>query len=443
MIPIKAVAIDNDQNELNLAIRGLVNANISCIPVLYESISGIAGTIREPLKGIRLVFMDINLIGSGDPKPQELVDPIANVIRELIAANEGPYALIFWSKIDSKVDELKELLSERHSNIPPPSVIGLIDKKIVLSNSDNEIDAFMHELNLQLDNNPIITALVKWESQCTHAATETINNLLDVAGTTVNWGDIEDNAISVSKLLRKIAEETVGKDNLSGNEITALIEGLAPIHLDSLVRLIDKKRLFHIKDAIYKGDSSDDFKVDLASLNSFYHIDTENCDNTERGAFIEIDFKRHLEGLLENKKIAVFREYIVAKGNNEETKKKDIQACLKTSKFGLIEISPACDYAQNNARSHRYVLSVLIKSKYIDDRKITNKGKHNAIEVIPNLKIFNEEYSLRINYRYVFGLDPAKQGLDQPIFRLREQILNDIVFKYGKYASRPGIISFR
>ena len=65
--------------------------------------------------------------------------------------------------------------------------------------------------------------------------------------------------------------------------------------------------------------------------------------------------------------------------------------------------------------------------------------------------IGEKSYILKLSFKYMLGTIPESRvngilyknpWLGTPIFRLREQILSDISFKYAQYSTRPGIISF-
>ena len=62
----------------------------------------------QPLSGIRLAFLDMDIIGAGvDPKSK--VAALANCMRRVIDRNNGPYVAIAWTKHPELVEELDAL----------------------------------------------------------------------------------------------------------------------------------------------------------------------------------------------------------------------------------------------------------------------------------------------------------------------------------------------
>lgn len=69
--------------------------------------------------------------------------------------------------------------------------------------------------------------------------------------------------------------------------------------------------------------------------------------------------------------------------------------------------------------------------------------KHSGIYRLPNIKVLDQEYIVKISFMYQVGAIPDfNKWLGRPIFRLKDQILSDISFKASQHASRPGIIRF-
>jgi hypothetical protein len=125
--------------------------------------------------------------------------------------------------------------------------------------------------------------------------------------------------------------------------------------------------------------------------------------------------------------------------------------------LGLVEVSADCDQAQRKTKLHRYLLAALIPNEFkeitaFETNGVDRETAHEGIYKTPTLSIDNKEYILKLSFKYQFGTNPKSlvnevlyenSWLGTPKFRLREQILADIVFKCAQYATRPGIICFR
>lgn len=458
MFPVKVVAIDNDQAELDIAIKGLVRANIPLLPIKYDDLEGIGETVSSPLKGVRLVFCDINLNElNGTLNASQVTGIIAQLLKDLISSDNGPYVLVFWSKHPTLVDDIKQQIHERYIDVPSPAIIGMLDKNALpvdfldTENQRRNVEFFLQELNKIVSQSPVMELLLRWESICTSAASQTTNNLYQLALPEPSWASIGSDVEPVGYVVKRIAEETVGSKNLAGKSSVALKEGLIPILHDNLSKIEDEQfdrsteRIIESENSIGTGGV-----IDNVSLNSFYHIDFNHLSSTERGSFIKINIEDNaiFESLFKHNWSSIFSEFY-----DQSFYREYVQRCrfgqeppIKTklirnaSVVGLIEISPSCDHAQNKQRNHRYLLTVLIP--YEHECVTSKKGDHQGVHVLPPVNIRGASYSPRVNFRYVVGLNSDHQILQAPLFRLREQILNEVTFKYAQHASRPGIISF-
>ena len=50
---------------------------------------------------------------------------------------------------------------------------------------------------------------------------------------------------------------------------------------------------------------------------------------------------------------------------------------------------------------------------------------------------------LRVSARFPVSVGPAEFQHCSPLYRLREQILNDLIYDLHSHGARPGVLSFR
>src|SRR5471030_3107101 len=65
------------------------------------------------MRGVRVVFMDINLIGGAMGSDGQNFAAIQTCLQTLLAHDNGPYLLITWSSHDDYADRLFVFLNER------------------------------------------------------------------------------------------------------------------------------------------------------------------------------------------------------------------------------------------------------------------------------------------------------------------------------------------
>ena len=77
--------------------------------------------------------MDLNLAELGGlPDAKSLSGPVFSVLKDIVAPNAGPYILIFWTQVGSRVGEVEQILYERLEKVTgipcPISVVELTTK---------------------------------------------------------------------------------------------------------------------------------------------------------------------------------------------------------------------------------------------------------------------------------------------------------------------------
>lgn len=450
MLPVKVVALDNDRNELDLAIKGLSMALMPVLPLLYDSLSGVDHLLQEPLHGVRIVFCDINLTEtSGTLNASQVTGSIAEALGKIVSLDNGPYALIFWSKHTDLVNGIQEQFIQRYNDILAPSIIGRLDKNHLpvgtddMNQQNENIKYFTQKLKEILTENPVMELLFRWETLCAKSSTETTNSLYKVSCPENSWENVGENGVTLASTLKKIAEETIGIENLPSRSAFALKEGLTPLLHDNLQNLNDDnfdqlaKKI--IEDVM---NGKNETPIDSASLNTFYHIGHQHVSPDERGSFIFVDEspKSQFATLFQHEWRDIASEFYTLRSGKAEKEGVTKDALEEALLVGVIEISPACDHAQSKNRNHRYLLTALLPDKYL--KVVTAKGQHEGVHSLPTVFVNRVRYSPRVNFRYTIGLSSDHQVLKAPQFRLREQLMNDINFRFAQHAARPGIVSF-
>src|SRR5688572_9257987 len=84
------------------------------------------------ISGVRLVFMDINLVGGAFGDGGSAFAAVEQTLRTVLAEDNGPYILATWSAHDDAADRLFAQLRQR---LPP----ALIPVKFVRIQKDNFI----------------------------------------------------------------------------------------------------------------------------------------------------------------------------------------------------------------------------------------------------------------------------------------------------------------
>src|SRR5436190_1888287 len=104
--PIRAVAIDDEPSHLLAITTGLSATGIPCMGYWYdrETSQLTPEPAKDGLPFLRLVFMDLNLVELGGiPETANLCAGVMSVLKQLVSKEGGPYLLVFWTQVGSKV----------------------------------------------------------------------------------------------------------------------------------------------------------------------------------------------------------------------------------------------------------------------------------------------------------------------------------------------------
>ena len=102
------------------------------------------------------------------------------------------------------------------------------------------------------------------------------------------------------------------------------------------------------------------------------------------------------------------------------------------------ECQAACDYAQKRPGPIPFHLGLLPP----DEKRAQDRKPPDALWQSPCFDFGNERYFLHVNARFSLSLPRGLAEAGQPVFRLREQLLNQLIHRVHCYGLRPGIISF-
>ena len=467
------VLIDDKESELKDILNSFVGAGIPCVPIQYmhddpNNTTGLDHVELESLKP-RVIITDLNLkeLSASEIEAVNLVGPIADVIKKII--DTGPYILYFWSKNPGLVNDVMDLLESRFKKkIQLPIHWGVINK----NNYKENPQSLKERVKKLIQECPVFHALLDWENRVARAAVETTNSLYNLTMPDVDINVLYKDAhqASMKNVLSAIGNETLGIKNAKEYPSDAMDFGLAPVLQDHLHSVLGAGELW--KEALPEIGSKVevDDKVKSA-LNSFYHVEQVSTDFPKncKGAFVLLskslrsssDARKKFESRLGRTIDEVLKEEFIStiklKGK-DKPEMRSLRASAHTETiFGLVEISADCDQAQRKTKLHRYLLAALIPNKFkeiavFETNGVHRETSHDGIYKTPVLLIDDEEYILKLSFKYQFGANPESfvndvqyenSWLGIPKFRLREKMLADIVFKCAQYSTRPGIICFR
>ena len=104
----------------------------------------------------------------------------------------------------------------------------------------------------------------------------------------------------------------------------------------------------------------------------------------------------------------------------------------------LVQAQAACDYAQSRPGPVPCYLGLemLYPARVRSSLPL-------ALWTSPALELDGDVRQLRVSAAFPVSMEPAEFNLGKPIYRLREQILNDLIYHVHSHGARPGLLSFR
>lgn len=152
----------------------------------------------------------------------------------------------------------------------------------------------------------------------------------------------------------------------------------------------------------------------------------------ERGAVIDLPGKYLDEGFLEGFGIDV------AMALKKEFACRDLDDSTKPDRWVIVQCQAGCDYAQRRPGPLPFHLGRLVS----DGMRGSDKGPM-ALWKSPCFAYKKESCFLHVSARFSLSLTRENVKEMKPLFRLREQLLNDMIHTISSYRSRLGLIALR
>ena len=424
----RIVAIDDEQEDLESLVKGLNQMGLACLSFHF---SGDTEGIRS-CPHVRVIFADLHLNeGGASTDNAQHFSLIGGLIQHTIKP-VGPYVLILWTKYADQADDLRSFLDERLGNAPKPLVVKAIDKMLHLQPGGNvkSTEKLVTEIARLFDQQPQIAALLDWEERVLGATANAVSSIFDLAEEQ-NRGD------EAGSLLAHLAVGAVGEKHVEQDRFHAVNEALLPILTDQIgtMRTEDENKITWQR-AFKASDVGNALSLEAAAkLNRLIHVapSRERNEGARRGGVIAVpdvfsgeEFERQFNiGQGET----VLKQFF-CKGFQEEDER---------FRWVLVQCQAACDYAQNQPGTLPYYLGIEVPQACIPkDRK-----PPAALWISPPFESENSILQLHVNARFHVSLSPTASKKAEPLYRLREQLLNDLIYQVHGYGARPGMLSFR
>ena len=425
----RVIAIDDVQNDLDVLAQALNRYGAACLPVPFSG----DDTGVPSCPAVRVIFADLHLLPGPTEDPTQQFAVIAGLIENRIQP-AGPYLVILWTRYPEEALDLQRFLDERLEGVAKPFAVVPLDKNNFLEGGQlKSVDSLASAIECAVSRLPQVAALLNWEERVLDASAATVGSIQALA---IASGGPKALHEEFGSLLQTLAKAAVGKKNVAPSPFHAVNASLLPILADRLVA----SQLSEADNQLWgtalegSGARKDLDPATAASLNQLLHfaMPPEPIRGDERGAVIALPEQyRGCEfnatfGL--DTSTAAVKQFACCELEDGET----------VGKWVLVQCQAACDYAQKRPGSIPFHLGLLLP----DEKRSKKRKPPDALWQSPCFDFEDERYLLHVNARFSLSLPRGLAEAGQPVFRLREQLLNQLIHRVHCYGLRPGIISF-
>lgn len=427
----RIVMIDDNTDDLDLLSQVFIEKGLGCKTFQYDAF------YNQPLKGIRFLFLDINLNGAQSDQDRNSV--VRDALIHYLHADNGPFVLIFWTNNIEWIDNFKEFInrsSDDEIKNRNPFFLTYIDKNDFYDRVDDLKDKVK-----SIFENPIVSALFDFEEIMSASIHKAMSQIIDIIPKGAQWGDNETFNNNAQKVFSSIAIQTLGYKNAKENPDVAIKEAMVPVFNHTFMNnseLLWKSVLLNLRDSQNQNDISfpDDFNV--AKLNHIFHINTNNISRETRGAICPVSLDTADNGGFFQKFGYNYSDWLTFSFPNISSDEKALSQLI------CVEFSAACDHSQQKKRTNKYLLGAILPVS-VFDKLYNNKRKGDFILLLPNkFEINQEEKAIAFNLNFSFTVDVSmkEQILGIPLFCLKKEMMDMIGNIYANHISRIGITSF-
>lgn len=454
IIPLNGrIAIVDDNIEQAQPLMSVLSRHN--IPYVFYKGDDVKYLPQAPENDIRILFLDLNLLGEKIEKEKDIRSVLFSVLRRIISPQNYPYVLIFWSRQESEYGEILNNLFKTDLRECSPIAIANYVKSDFFPNFSQELDEsaddekIMEELKKILSELPAYSYLMQWENCIHNSADETIQAIFHDFHSQDNWKNSANCILDMfaHSYLDKQYRETSLED-----QAKASLFFLNDVYYDTLESIIANSKIENVVELQYEEDA--DLTSDIKSKVNNYLLMSKSQTQINQPGCIFTGTDNSVECVKCSKAILndslntediwnqVKEEYKDtrqqdAKNLYDQLMKKRREAIFSTSLPCGVVVTPACDYAQKKAKYDRIVMGLIIDSCY----KELIDTKSEAIYVSP---VFDEglhERVLVLNYRYFLTQDLRKVNGIKQLCRIRNSALSEIQSKLARHINRQGIMN--
>lgn len=423
----RVIVIDDEASHLDGLVRSLNRSGVASLPIHFTE------EMEFPsCPDVRVIFADLHLGPGGLSSDHKTDFSTINSLLENEIKPTGPYFILLWTQYPDQAPALRTFLDERLEGVNKPFDVVPLAKAdhLDLTNGDvKDEEKLVAAIESVADGLPQIGALFDWERRVLRATGDTVSSLLELtsAEEADRW------LAKLKRILATLGIEAVGKKHVDRDRFRAVNEALLPILAD---RIADLRSDHGSNDTWERAfDTGDDARGlsanDAAKLNRLVHVaDPGNAGGAERGVVISLPERIDFRSVFDVEE---------SDAASDQFRCKDFVPDDDRFRWVLVQCQAACDHAQSQPGPLPFHLGLDFPAAS-EDRK---RKPSAAVWTSPPFEFGGTVRLLRVSARFPISLPSANVRNERPFYRLREQLLNDLIHHLHAHGGRPGLISFR
>ena len=445
-LPPRFVAVDDNFDHLQAIMAAFQQLGSPCLGLRYHPDRRLD---KSHFRGVRLLFLDLNLITGADLGDQKQnFANIAGILEDNISFAGGPFILFIWTEHDTLVSGLTHYLNEPGAlpaHARPLMIKGLSKGQFIYTATGEAraegVETLRSEVEDAVSSSPQLAALTAWETDVLAAAGGTLSALNELVPD--DQQDTDQRAQALGDVLRRLASAAVGQPHVQTDPRAAINQALAPILADRITNQEVAEGTAGIwNNALTSGADRALDPIAAGSINRMLHLAvprSETIHANDRGAVVAFPECWWDEDLLKEQFGVGIRRLL---GGEFKLGNKEREKCGRV----LVRVGAACDHAQDLPGSLVYLLGVEIPSDVCRKKDNTGTVRPPASEWSSPWLVTapgNVPFRLHVNSRYSLHVSRNEAQKWLPMYRLREQLLMQLISHANNYLARPGVLELR
>lgn len=438
--PPRFVVVDDNPVHLTAILDVLQKLGTSCLGVTYDPEQELD---KQNFEGVRALFLDLHLtdLAATTDKRRHFAI-IAGLLEDNISPAGGPFILVVWTEHEDEVDSLKDYLDDADAidaekpHARPLAIMHLPKGRFIDVNTGepraDRADALRAAVQDAVREKPQVEALLHWEADVQAAAGATLATMMELVP------DEERNSVSfadgLDEILSRLAGAAVGEPHVENDPRAAINSALAPILADRVVNQHASEAALEVwRRALTRAGRGGLAFAASGKVNRMLHVaaPSETVGATDWGAVVELPDAWWGDDDEMRNRFGVTRGDLLEEAY--KLKSEDWEGCRPR----LIRIGAACDYAQARPGPLTYLFGLEIPVEARRSGKAPASEWKSPTLVVEPRKV---PFELAVNSRFPLNAVLAHTKTWRPVYRLREQLLMQLISHAGSYLARPGIV---